>query len=86
MIVADSFVKSDKARAAEFSTCETDRPLVVQFAANCATTLARAAEYVVALVPHLLQFCSTPNISNVGMLMRSTSIVAVRRLGRSNKA
>lgn len=34
MIMADSFVKSHKARECEFSTNSSDRPLVVQFAAN----------------------------------------------------
>lgn len=46
MIVSDSFVKSQKARDAEFTTNQGDRPLIVQFAANNATDLANAAELV----------------------------------------
>lgn len=46
MIISDSFVKSQKARDAEFTTGKGDRPLVVQFAANNATDLANAAELV----------------------------------------
>ncbi|XP_075730072.1 dihydrouridine synthase 4 isoform X1 [Rhipicephalus microplus] len=46
MIVSDSFVKSQKARDAEFTTAQGDRPLIVQFAANNATDLANAAELV----------------------------------------
>jgi len=34
MILADTFVASNKARDVEFTTCPSDRPLVVQFAAN----------------------------------------------------
>ncbi|XP_070397291.1 tRNA-dihydrouridine(20a/20b) synthase [NAD(P)+]-like isoform X2 [Dermacentor albipictus] len=46
MIVSDSFVRSQKARDAEFTTGQGDRPLIVQFAANNATDLANAAELV----------------------------------------
>ncbi|XP_077496662.1 dihydrouridine synthase 4 [Amblyomma americanum] len=46
MIVSDSFAKSQKARDAEFTTGQGDRPLIVQFAANNATDLANAAELV----------------------------------------
>ena len=34
MILADSFVQSPKARDSEFSTNNSDRPLIVQFAAK----------------------------------------------------
>ena len=34
MIMADSFVLSTKSRDVEFTTATSDRPLVVQFAAN----------------------------------------------------
>jgi len=34
MIMAESFSVSEKARLNEFTTCEKDRPLIVQFAAN----------------------------------------------------
>jgi len=46
MIIADSYVQSQKARDNELTTNEYDRPLVVQFAANNAVTLAAAAEMV----------------------------------------
>jgi tRNA-dihydrouridine synthase 4 len=34
MILADTFVASAKARDVEFTSCPSDRPLVVQFAAS----------------------------------------------------
>lgn len=43
MIVASDFVKSVKARDSEFTTNQGDRPLIVQFAAKEAQTLADAA-------------------------------------------
>ncbi|XP_069085936.1 tRNA-dihydrouridine(20a/20b) synthase [NAD(P)+]-like isoform X2 [Pleurodeles waltl] len=43
MIVATDFVKSVKARDSEFTTNQGDRPLIVQFAAKEAQTLADAA-------------------------------------------
>ncbi|XP_054650144.1 B-cell receptor-associated protein 29-like isoform X2 [Dunckerocampus dactyliophorus] len=43
MIVASDFVQSVKARDSEFTTNECDRPLIVQFAAHDAQTLADAA-------------------------------------------
>ncbi|XP_064483403.1 tRNA-dihydrouridine(20a/20b) synthase [NAD(P)+]-like [Ornithodoros turicata] len=46
MIMSDSFVKSQKARDAEFTTGPGDRPLVVQFAANNAIDLANASELI----------------------------------------
>ena len=46
MIIATSFVQSDKCRTVEFTTDDDDRPLVVQFAANTATDLRRAAAMV----------------------------------------
>ncbi|XP_033625787.1 tRNA-dihydrouridine(20a/20b) synthase [NAD(P)+]-like [Asterias rubens] len=46
MIMADSFVKSTKARDNEFTTNREDRPLIVQFAAKHARDLADAAEVV----------------------------------------
>ena len=48
MIVASSFNQSAKSRDNEFTTCASDRPLVVQFAASTADELATAA----ALVAH----------------------------------
>ncbi|KAK2847154.1 hypothetical protein Q5P01_010153 [Channa striata] len=43
MIVAADFMRSVKARDSEFTTNECDRPLIVQFAAHDAQTLADAA-------------------------------------------
>uniref|UniRef100_A0A3B4TAL4 tRNA-dihydrouridine(20a/20b) synthase [NAD(P)+]-like n=2 Tax=Seriola dumerili TaxID=41447 RepID=A0A3B4TAL4_SERDU len=43
MIVAADFMRSVKARDSEFTTNERDRPLIVQFAAHDAQTLADAA-------------------------------------------
>ncbi|XP_071242303.1 tRNA-dihydrouridine(20a/20b) synthase [NAD(P)+]-like [Salvelinus alpinus] len=43
MIVAPDFMRSVKARDSEFTTNEADRPLIVQFAASDAQTLADAA-------------------------------------------
>lgn len=43
MIVASDFIQSTKARDSEFTTNQHDRPLIVQFAANNAQTLADAA-------------------------------------------
>ncbi|XP_059187674.1 B-cell receptor-associated protein 29-like isoform X2 [Centropristis striata] len=43
MIVAADFMRSVKARDSEFTTNESDRPLIVQFAAHDAQTLADAA-------------------------------------------
>lgn len=46
MIVANSFVKSAKARDSEFSTIEDDTPLIAQFAANNVTDFSNAAEII----------------------------------------
>lgn len=46
MIVAESFVRSLKARDNDFFTNTCDRPLVVQFAANNVNDIAAAAEIV----------------------------------------
>jgi tRNA-dihydrouridine synthase 4 len=46
MIMANSFVRSSKARDIEFTTHAYDRPLIVQFAANNANELATAAQFV----------------------------------------
>ncbi|XP_035478018.1 B-cell receptor-associated protein 29 isoform X2 [Scophthalmus maximus] len=43
MIVAADFMRSVKARDSEFTTAERDRPLIAQFAAHDAQTLADAA-------------------------------------------
>ncbi|KAJ8681520.1 hypothetical protein QAD02_017312 [Eretmocerus hayati] len=46
MILADSFVQSSKARDSEFSTSNSDRPLIVQFAAKNTEDFVRAAEMI----------------------------------------
>ncbi|XP_076758634.1 DNA repair and recombination protein RAD54-like okr isoform X2 [Xylocopa sonorina] len=46
MILADSFVQSEKARENEFSTMDMDKPLVVQFAAKNVHDFLNAAEMV----------------------------------------
>uniref|UniRef100_A0A8C9W1R7 tRNA-dihydrouridine synthase n=2 Tax=Scleropages formosus TaxID=113540 RepID=A0A8C9W1R7_SCLFO len=46
MIVAADFMRSIKARDSEFTTNKADRPLIVQFAAKDAMTLAGAASAV----------------------------------------
>ncbi|XP_046681758.1 tRNA-dihydrouridine(20a/20b) synthase [NAD(P)+]-like isoform X1 [Homalodisca vitripennis] len=46
MIMADSFVKSVKARDNDFTTNEGDKPLIVQFAANNVEDFVSAAEIV----------------------------------------
>lgn len=46
MIMADSFVRSDKARDVEFTTTEVDRPLIVQFASNNVSDFSNAARFV----------------------------------------
>ncbi|XP_035384266.1 B-cell receptor-associated protein 29 isoform X3 [Electrophorus electricus] len=43
MIVADDFLRSGKARDSELTTNNGDRPLIIQFAARDALTLAKAA-------------------------------------------
>ena len=46
MIVANSFIRSQKARDIEFTTNSKDRPLIVQFAANNCDDLATATQFV----------------------------------------
>lgn len=46
MIMSDSFTRSAKARDIEFTTNATDRPLIVQFAANNSNDFATAAQFV----------------------------------------
>lgn len=46
MILADSFVQSEKARDNEFSTNNGDKPLVVQFAAKNVHDFLNATELV----------------------------------------
>lgn len=46
MIMADSFVKSEKARQNEFTTSDFDAPLIVQFAANNVEEFLEATQLV----------------------------------------
>lgn len=46
MIMADSFVNSQKARDNEFTSNSTDRPLIVQFASNNPDEFATATQFV----------------------------------------
>ena len=46
MIMADSFVNSQKARDNEFTTNANDHPLIVQFASNKPDEFATAAQFV----------------------------------------
>lgn len=46
MIMCDSFTRSQRARDVEFSTNETDRPMIVQFAANNPDEFATASQFV----------------------------------------
>ena len=46
MIMSNSFIRSQKSRDIEFTTNPTDRPLIVQFAANNVDDLATASAFV----------------------------------------
>jgi hypothetical protein len=46
MIMSNSFIRSQKARDIEFTTNPTDRPLIVQFAANKSSDFAMASQFV----------------------------------------
>eukprot|EP00730_Choanoeca_flexa_P004600 TRINITY_DN11745_c0_g3_i1.p2 TRINITY_DN11745_c0_g3~~TRINITY_DN11745_c0_g3_i1.p2 ORF type:complete len:317 (+),score=38.75 TRINITY_DN11745_c0_g3_i1:3-953(+) len=54
MIVADSFIQSQKAREADFATNSADRPLVAQFAASDGVQLSQAA---ILMAPYADAFC-----------------------------
>ncbi|TGZ81428.1 hypothetical protein EX30DRAFT_330994 [Ascodesmis nigricans] len=60
MILAKEFVRHQKARVADFSTSESDRPLVVQFAASMPTDFARAAEMVMPYCDGVNLNCGCP--------------------------
>ncbi|ESN96557.1 hypothetical protein HELRODRAFT_107587 [Helobdella robusta] len=60
MIIADSFVKSEKARANDFVTNLNDRPLVVQFAANDASVFAEASAFVINYADGVDLNCGCP--------------------------
>jgi tRNA-dihydrouridine synthase 4 len=44
--MSNSFIRAKKSRDIEFTTNQTDRPLIVQFAANNSNDFATAAEFV----------------------------------------
>jgi len=60
MMVSDSFIKSAKARAIEFSTNAADRPLVAQFAASTPQELASAAGLIAPYVDAIDLNCGCP--------------------------
>ncbi len=60
MIISDCFVRSPIARDVELTTCATDRPLVVQFAANNAEDFAAAVAYVAPHVDAVDLNCGCP--------------------------
>ena len=60
MIMSDSFVRSAKARNSEFSTNSTDRPLIVQFAANNPSDLKLATEIIMPYCDGIDLNCGCP--------------------------
>lgn len=60
MIVASSFIASQRARDAELTTTAEDRPLVIQFAARSASEFADAASLVSSHVDGIDLNCGCP--------------------------
>lgn len=60
MIIAEGFNRSESARDSEFSTCEQDKPLVVQFAASCAYEFSVAARTCEEFVDAVDLNCGCP--------------------------
>jgi tRNA-dihydrouridine synthase 4 len=60
MLVAKEFTRHHAARYTDFSTNEDDRPVIAQFAAKDAVTLARAAEMVFPYVDGVDLNCGCP--------------------------
>jgi tRNA-dihydrouridine synthase 4 len=60
MIIAESFNRSSDSRDSDFSTCELDRPLVVQFATNSPDELAAAVSKVTPYVDAIDVNCGCP--------------------------
>ncbi|VDO93488.1 unnamed protein product [Soboliphyme baturini] len=60
MIFASCFLQSDCARDADFTTSSSDRPLVVQFAASCASDFAKASEMLLRYVDGIDLNCGCP--------------------------
>ncbi|KAF7232587.1 hypothetical protein EG68_07345 [Paragonimus skrjabini miyazakii] len=60
MIMADSFVRSSKARDVEFTTCTADRPLIVQLASKDACELSVATEMLAPYCDGIDLNCGCP--------------------------
>ncbi|CAG0917262.1 unnamed protein product [Notodromas monacha] len=60
MIVADPFVRSEKARLAEFATSPDDRPLIVQFGAADAVEFSKATEIIAGVCDGVDLNCGCP--------------------------
>ncbi|KAF1742260.1 hypothetical protein MXB_2112 [Myxobolus squamalis] len=77
MILADSFIKSDKAREADFCTdtskkiifTSDDRPLIVQFGANDGPSLVKAISYICNFCDGVDINCGCPQnwVTDMGM-------------------
>ena len=60
MIMSESFVRSGKARDVDFTTDDTDKPLIVQFAANDPVYFSSAAQLVAPFVDGVDLNCGCP--------------------------
>ena len=60
MIMSESFVRSQKARDVDFTTDDTDTPLIVQFAANDTEYFSRAAQLVAPFADAVDLNCGCP--------------------------
>ncbi len=60
MIMSESFVKSSKARDVDYTTDNTDKPLVVQFAANDTEYFSLASQIVSPFVDAVDLNCGCP--------------------------
>lgn len=60
MIMSAAFLHSPKARAADFTTCPTDRPLITQLACQSGPEFARCAEELATLCDGVDLNCGCP--------------------------
>ncbi|XP_050444266.1 tRNA-dihydrouridine(20a/20b) synthase [NAD(P)+]-like [Adelges cooleyi] len=60
MIMADSYIKSPKARAHEFQTDDGDSPLIVQFGANNSSDFVDASEMIISQCDGVDLNCGCP--------------------------
>ncbi|CAH8661917.1 unnamed protein product [Schistosoma bovis] len=60
MILANSFIRSEKARNVEFTTCSNDRPLIVQLASNDPCEFAIATEMLAPYCDGIDLNCGCP--------------------------